>query len=163
MKRTSMPTVRARHIEELKQLTLDELQQETLALYTAACVYQKHACQHFGDKDEFGHCFDTIEMVQQIGLVVKVLIERDTPFIDNHFPYPFPAEQGLLMAKAIDEIFIKHFHEQCSEALISTMVVEEHETKDVLVATVISVTDEEHAKGIVAMTLAMSKYAEEGF
>ena len=95
-------------------------------------------------------------MVQQIGLVVKVLIERDTPFIDNHFPYGFPAEQGLLMAKAIDEIFIKHFHEQCSGALTSTMVAEEHGTKEVIVATVISVTHVEHVKGIVAMTLAMN-------
>ena len=158
-----MPTVRARNIEELKQLTLEELQQETLALYTAACEYQKHACQNFGDKDKFGHCFDTIEMVQQIGLVVKVLIERNTHFIDNHFPYGFPAEQGLLMAKAIDEIFIKHFHEQCSGALTSTMVAEEHGTKEVIVATVISVTHVEHVKGIVAMTLVMNKYAEEGF
>ena len=163
MKRTAMPTVRAHEIEELRRFTRKKLQRHTLALYTAACEYQKRCCQGDGQKDEFGHCLDTIEMVQQIGMVVKVLIEKNTKFIDNHFPYPFPAEHGLLMAKAIDEIFIKHFHKHCSEGIISTMVAEELERKDVIVATIISITYDEHAKGIVAMTYVLSKYAEEGF
>ena len=156
-----METVSAHDIEELRQFTPDRLQQHTKKLYTAACEYQKHSCLGIGEKDESGHCIETIGIVEQIRLVVKVLIEKEACFKDNHFQYLFSADQGLLMAKAISEIFSKYFHNQCSGAIISTCVTEDIRTKEVIAATVISVTPEEHAKGIVAMTLAMNAYAGE--